>query len=221
MKQHPIDLLPQSVRDRDKVRQRRGRLVIAGVAMSGVLVLMTTLANVQAARARMRGEQMENRATAVLALEAHAIELRARLVELEAIILEYETTASSLNVGDVLSTVVNLLPSSVTLDHLLMTSGRRRGSRTSRSRGEAPHQGPAPRMLTGEIGGFAANDKDIAELVERLAGHGALDNVNLDFSRSRIVRELTAREFRLSFTIDLELPWEVHSTPLVQAESIR
>jgi hypothetical protein len=66
-----------------------------------------------------------------------------------------------------------------------------------------------PRVLTGEISGFAANDQHIAELVSALESTAPFQNVSLDFSRSRRVNDRDAREFRLSFRIDLDDTYQV------------
>ena len=47
----------------------------------------------------------------------------------------------------------------------------------------------------------------IAEFVSNLEGVDPFSDVSLDFSRTRSVRGFTAREFRLSFRIDLEVKY--------------
>jgi hypothetical protein len=71
-----------------------------------------------------------------------------------------------------------------------------------------------------EISGFAPMDEDIAEYVGRLSDTGFAREVSLDFSRGRYVRDRPAREFRLSFRMDLEATYDValvDPTPLASA----
>ena len=64
-------------------------------------------------------------------------------------------------------------------------------------------------MLTGELRGVAATDDDVAEIVARMQAHTLIEHVSLDFSRSRAVRGRGAREFRISFGINLDVPYRV------------
>ena len=66
-----------------------------------------------------------------------------------------------------------------------------------------------PRELNGELSGFAINDQDVAQLVANIEDLALFDDVNLDFSRTRSVRGRNAREFRVSFSADLDFRYEV------------
>ena len=90
----------------------------------------------------------------------------------------------------------------------------------TRSRGRELVEGPPPRVLVAEVAGFAASDADIAELVERLSNRAPFAAVNLDFSRTRGLRGRSAREFRLSFKIDLEKPYTFVSAPIAGHEAM-
>jgi len=113
-------------------------------------------------------------------------------------------------ISAVMATVVNALPASVTLEQIDIDAGTRAGGRSPRARTTSEKKAAAPpRILTCEISGFASSDGHIAELVNRLEATPPFRNVNLDFTRTRKVNDLDAREFRLSFKIDLNGRYEV------------
>ena len=70
-------------------------------------------------------------------------------------------------------------------------------------------QGAVPRVLTGELSGFAATDQDVAQLVANLEHVGVFEQVSLDFSRTRSVRGHNAREFRISLRSDLDVRYDL------------
>ncbi len=73
------------------------------------------------------------------------------------------------------------------------------------------------RSLAGTVAGFAATDQEIADLVAAIGAIPPFRDVSLDFSRTRSVRDKPAREFRLSFWIDLDRPYEVVDMPKTAA----
>jgi len=109
----------------------------------------------------------------------------------------------------VMATVINNLPESLTLDQFNIDAGARSNGHLPRAKGLETKDETPPRILSAEISGFAATDQEIAELVGRLDGTSPFRDVNLDFSRTRSVNGHDAREFRLSFKIDLDARYEV------------
>ena len=81
--------------------------------------------------------------------------------------------AVPLQLSQVLATVINQLPDSVTLDRIDMDAQIRRGGRSPRSKTSDKSEQGISRTLNGEVAGFAASDEDVAELVARLASAGA------------------------------------------------
>ena len=55
-----------------------------------------------------------------------------------------------------------------------------------------------------------ASDGDIATLVQLIGSRDPFAEVNLDYSRSRSVRDRPARDFRLSFVVDMDHAFEVN-----------
>ena len=175
-----------------------------------VLVALTaTHARFRLSHAHEQLHVAEQQASLVVADEAQASRLRAQLRETRQFIERYERTALPLDMSRVLATVVNDLPVNVTLDRIDLVAGVRRTGRSARSRGADDETGPRPRVLNGELRGFAATDADVAEIVARMESRALYEHVSLDFSRTRVVRERGAREFRISFLIDLDVPYRV------------
>ena len=112
-------------------------------------------------------------------------------------------------ISAVRATVINHLPERVTLDQFDIDAGARAMTHSPRATGVETKEDSPPRGLHGEVSGFASSDQQIAELVSRLTDVPLFRDVNLDFSRTRDVNKRDAREFRLSFKIDLDAIYAV------------
>jgi hypothetical protein len=185
--QHSIDLLPDSLRAKSQAGMRAGRM-IAG-AMIAIAVLVVTAGHSLVALVQAQEEMFESSTDAeeIFAAEARIHELRAALKRTQAYMDSYNRIAFPVNVD----------------------AGARLASRSPRSRGVEPSESAAARVLQGEVSGFAARDSQIAELVTRLSQTPPFRDVTLDFSRTRDVHGRDAREFRLSFRIDLDAMFSV------------
>jgi hypothetical protein len=204
MTQHKLNLLPTSVRLRNQAGMRAGRYAtILTVAVAAVVVLATH-SRFQLDRAEKRCTAAETEADYVLQTEAKLSELRRVLDEGNEYIARYHRIAPPLDVSRVLATLFDRLPASVSLDRLDIDAGVRHTPRTARSRASTTATELPSRVLSAEIAGFAPSDEEIAELVAALENTLPFEDVSLDFSRTRAVRGHVAREFRLSFRIDLE-----------------
>jgi len=213
MKQHALDLLPAAIRARGQAGLRRGRIIVAGVISVLGLVITTSHSRYMLNAARVALYETQMHANQVVETERTADELRRVLDESNAYIRQYERTAYPLDVGAVIATVVQYLPPSVTLDRIDVDAGQRQmssGPRAKPREREKDSKPDAPaRVLVCELAGFAASDREIAEFVSRLGSTPPFRNASLDFSRTRDVRGLPAREFRISFNIDLDARYEV------------
>ncbi len=209
MTQHVIDLLPDAIRARSQAGIVAGRYVVALLLAVVLLGLAATHSRLMLDLARQRLRVAEDQADIVLSAEAKATRLRETLNDTSEFIRRYELIAMPIEISRVLATLTNLLPESAALDRLDLKAGPPNGARSARGRGKRKTDGPAPRSLTGEINGFALTDMEVAELVTRIEDVGLFDQVSLDFSRSRTVRGLKARGFRISFRADLDVNFEV------------
>jgi len=100
------------------------------------------------------------------------------------------------------STITNMLPESMTLEDISLDIVQ-----TEDGKG-----------ISGRLAGFAATDEMIASLVSTLQTQAPFGSVSMDYSKSRTVRGMRAREFRVSFLIDLESQWEVSRLIVVGGE---
>lgn len=216
MTQQQINLLPESIRQRCEAGAKTGRLITALVCGVLLVVVLATHARFQLERVRASYRAAEEAAAEAHSAEQQYAVLSAELDTLEKHIRAYERLALPLNISSVLATIINELPGSVTLESFALEAGERRTVRVSRNASEDTDE--VPRVIVGELSGFAVSDHEIAELVSRLGEVPAFESVTMDFSRTRQVRENPAREFRLSFRIDLNVPYIVES-PSVEAHA--
>jgi hypothetical protein len=210
-RQHSIDLMPASIRARGQAGLRIGQFTAFAVISMTATIAVATHSKIALSTAQERLFDASSKAEQVFATEAREAELRHELDAIQGFTRLYERLAFPLSVSDVLATVVNSLPESVTLDQIDLDAGSRVIGRTPRSRGVEKNStdDTSPRMLTAEVSGFAENDQQIAELVNRLEAMQPFEGVSLDFSRGRRVNDRDAREFRLSFRISLDNTYRV------------
>ena len=212
-RQHSIDLMPDDIRARGQAGLRMGQFTAFAVVSMTAVIAVATHSKIALSTAQERLFETAGQAEQVFATEARAAELRHELESIQSYTRVYERLSFPLEVGDVLATVVNMLPESVSLDEIDLDAGERVLGHTARSRGLDKSDVAPPRMLTGEISGFALNDQDIAELVSMLESSPPFEHVSLDFSRGRRVNDHDAREFRLSFRIGLDDSYRVTHVP--------
>jgi len=208
MRQHSIDLLPESVRLRAEVGMRAGRFIAGTVAALGALVIVATHSLLTLTSAQDQLFDTSSQAEHVFITEAKAAELRRVMKQSQEYSDLYRRLSFPVDVSAVMATVINAMPDSVTLDQLDLDAGAKQMALTSRTKHEDTKTA-APRVLIGEVSGFAANDLQIAQLVSALEQAAPFKDVSLDFSRTRRVNDRDAREFRLSFRIDLDAPYAV------------
>jgi hypothetical protein len=205
--QPSINLLPEGVRARQAAGIRAGRMIGGAILSALVVVVLAGHSHVELTRARENLHRAEERAKLVRSAEARAEELVAAVALERRYIEEYRRIALPLEVSSLVATLVNEMPASVTLDRLDLDASPRRPARMPRARTSAEtHE--SQRFLVGELAGFALSDEEIALLVRRLSETKPFRDVNLDFSRTRAVRGRTAREFRVSFRVDMDAAYE-------------
>jgi hypothetical protein len=144
----------------------------------------------------------QSRANSALELEVDATSLELKKARLESFIDRYNNEKITFAMGDIVSTITNMLPESMTLEDISLDIVQ-----TEDGRG-----------ISGRLAGFAATDEMIASLVSTLQTQTPFGAVSMDYSKSRTVRGMRAREFRVSFLIDLESQWEVSRMVVVGGE---
>jgi hypothetical protein len=211
--QHSIDLLPDSIRARGQAGLRTGRFIIGACCASVLVIGLAVHSLVTLVRAQEELFTAAIQTEKAFEAEARILELRSSLKRNQTFIDLYERIAAPVNVSAIMATVINNLPEHVTLDQFDLDAGARAISRSPRAKGVESKDSIPPRILHGEISGFAATDHQIAELVTRLNQTPPFRDVNLDFSRTRDVNGSDAREFRLSFKIDFDAAYDVAYVP--------
>ncbi len=209
MKQHMIDLMPADLRQQCQAGARKGQTLVAFTLAGAALVALVTHSTLERNSKRQELSDAKAHAAQVLKLDKQKVENQRALFDDQQALQLYERIAHPLPVGSVIASVVNELPESVSLDSIELDAGARRRSTSARNARHQKDTGPVPRRLTCELAGFAVSDTDIAELVERLQGLPPLQKVSIDFTRTRMVRGKLAREFRLSFMVDLDMNYDV------------
>jgi hypothetical protein len=207
MKQHLVDLLPDSIRTRGESGMVIGRYVSIGVIVVVVLAALSTHAHFRLERVETAYKAAKEKSELVLTVEAEAKRLRASLSELEESIRQYDRVAPSLRFTDLQLLVISQLPPSVTLESMDFVVNQTQQMFDPRLKGSADAK--PRREIRAELGGFARSTSDVGELVERLQARQPFRAVNIDSTRSRIVRERNVSEFRVSFRVDLERLYDV------------
>ena len=144
----------------------------------------------------------QSRANSALELEVDATSLELRKAKLESFINRYNNEKITFAMGDLVATITNLLPTSMTIEDLSLDIV----------------QTEEGKRISGRLAGFASSDESIASLVSSLHEKKPFSEVSMDFSKSRTVRGKRAREFRVSFLINLENDWELSQMVVVGGE---
>jgi Tfp pilus assembly protein PilN len=206
MSQPPIDLMPEWIRTRGQAHVVIVRYAASLVAALFMLFLPATHSRLllrSAERDRVDARECE---WLVRQAEQRGAELAAQLEARRARKDRYQQVALPLEISRVLATVVNEMPGSAALDRVDVRVSSRQPPRGGRRRPGGPGTG---RRLLGELSGYARTDREIADFVASLEGLSLCEHVALDFTRSRTVADQPAREFRISFSVDLERKFEV------------
>lgn len=212
MKQHQINLITPDMLDRIRAGRRTRRIAGICVAMIGCMIVTATHARVKMERAATQHEITTIRADRALELERSLADVDARMDDVRSFMDEYREVALPLETTRLIATLTRSLPPSITLLELDLDYD---DGLNARGRIEGEPRGP--RQLMGELAGIASNDADIATLVQLIGAREPFAEVNLDYSRSRTVRARPARDFRLSFIVDMDHAFEVEPTVTVDA----
>lgn len=216
MRQHDLDLLPESMRVKSQQRAAARRNVTMALSAAAAMVLLTTHARVVRGSAEHELRLLRNE---VKVLERHEREVQRLEAELDLVrrrASRQRVVETPLPISRIIAQVVQAMPDSLTLDRLDVNAEQVRRQRTGGGVGTSGAKGvvdAGPRVLVAEVAGFARDDLDIARFVSNLDGTEPFAEVSLDYSRQRQVREVPAREFRLSFSIDFDAPWTLQDDP--------
>ena len=192
MSKQSINLITPEIVQRTRAGIRTGRFILAGFVLVACMVLTATHSSL-----RLDGIQEEHAATSARAalaldLDQTARSLQAEHDRLQTFMEDYHDVAIPLDVTRVIATLVKSLPESVTIVNFDLGYADAGASQAS-----------STRHLFGSVGGIAASDSDVAALVHGLGLRPPFHAVQLEYSRSRALRGQSAREFSVSFNVDL------------------
>ncbi len=197
-----MNLLPDQYIERSKNKARSNRVAVAIIITLCAVAAVATHSRLSMNAAVEHLIVMQTRANSALELEIDASSLELKKARLESFIDRYDKEKITFAMGDIVSTITNMLPESMTLEDISLDIVQ-----TEDGKG-----------ISGRLAGFAATDEMIASLVSTLQTQAPFGSVSMDYSKSRTVRGMRAREFRVSFLIDLESQWEVSRLIVVGGE---
>jgi len=202
-----INLLPSSFRQAPRPMGAGRRYAIAVTISTAAVVLAWLYTGLEVSMARSQYAAACEQANATPPTKTKATELRHEIAQTEKALARYRRFASPLTVSDVIATAVNRIPAGVRLDRMDVFAGPLRSTRTHRGERKLSADAIPPRELRAELSGLAEDPMVIDELARRLRRHEPFADVKTTFGRGSS-RE-TGRRFRLSFRIDLDVPYEV------------
>ena len=195
-----MNLLPENYVKRSQKRARSSRLAILIIASLITLVAFSTHSRIAVNQSSEQLLIRQAHANEAIKLEVDATDLELEKAQLKSFITKYQAQDTLLDFGDVIATITNLLPESLTLEEFTLDfvlSEEEKG-------------------ISGRLAGFALSDEVIANVVEEMQNRHPFSSVRMDFSRSRIVRKKQARGFSISFFIDLSVPFEISQEILIR-----
>ncbi|MCH8822469.1 MAG: PilN domain-containing protein [Planctomycetes bacterium] len=187
--QHPINLLPEHLVASNHAATICKRYIIACAVVIAMFVISIAHAQLSIVRAKNDLELARNQANDALAIRNRAGQQSAELSTLNNLLLSQSNEAFHMQSTLILASLINNMPESVTLDDLILSTNQaEHGSRT----------------LQAKLRGFAATDADVSQFAVNLEDSTFYNNINLDYTSSRIVRSRPARDFQISFHINLD-----------------
>jgi hypothetical protein len=188
-----MNLLPERYVERSLNSARSSRVAIVIIATLVVVVAVATHSRLAKNAAVERLVISQSKANSALKLEVDATSLQIRKTKLAHFIERYDNSTNVFPMGGLVATISNLIPESMTLEELTLDIVQ-----TENGKG-----------ISGRLSGFATSDDLIAGVVSSLQNHAPFGSVRMDFSRSRTIRGLRARGFRISFLIELDQTWKM------------
>ena len=197
-----MNLLPEQYVERSQNKARGNRVAIAIIMTLCAVAVIATHSRLSMNAAVEHLLVVQSRANSALELEVDATSLELQKARLESFIDRYNKEKNVFAMGDIVATITNILPDSMTLEDISLDIV----------------QTEVGRGISGRLAGFASTDETIASLVSTLQTQEPFSSVSMDYSKSRNIRGKRAREFRVSFLIDLESDWVVSRMVVVGGE---
>lgn len=199
-----IDLIPQSCRVALGRRARVRRWIGAyALGIGAVIAAYASTAASEGVRAREL-DALRREVRLKWEQNEEAQKLWKQIQELEDTIARYERLAWPVRVTDVIASIAEQLPESISLTSLTLTPRQESTATAGRGRGKDKKNEPQSRtILAIEVEGLAPTDLELSHFVSGIEAHPVFRNVVLDFARSRSVDGVDARSFRVTCEVDL------------------
>ncbi len=197
-----MNLLPASIRQDVQRAEDSQRIIVVGLISASLLVGAWIHGGIRASDAENRRTLAREKAEEVLEAERKTILLDAQLTMISDEIHAYRAIQIPFNISSLLATVVDEMPESVTLSRIDLDASSLIGSPVRSGKGNELTAPPA--RLRGELEGVAANDIDVANLVESLRSRNPIGGVEVETSRHVEIEGQPARAFQIGFVINLE-----------------
>lgn len=216
-----VNFLPASYVQRQAQRRRSCRQAVLVAAATLCLIGWWVGQRGQTAMLRQQAEAIEARASAA----------RAQMTELAALEMEHRRLVRQVNLQrelaqpvnhtQVLATMAELLPRSVTLLELSMHTRRpapepRRTPEEAKKRAEGKKKAERksePDRIEMELVAVAPDNMTVAQVIGELDAHPLFDDVMLRHSREIETQGVRGRHFRLLMTVDLSRQYRPKPSP--------
>jgi hypothetical protein len=207
MSNRSFELLPQATTSRVS-RGRSTRSIYR--AASGLFA--ATLAMYVGARwldvhSTVLYEGAQQSGAPVVAIEQELTQLANEQSDIQAKLDVQRKIGVPIPASGVVQAIASSLPRGALLERIGLEYANVQG--TNRKVRRSGKENDAPRELRGEISGIAADESDVGAIVDALGGLAPVSKVSLESSRSREFLGRNAREFRVTFTVDLDRRWKL------------
>lgn len=194
-----IDLTPDSCKRRLGRRRQIQMWISCYVATIAGLVGATAILSLAEQRAQSQVDYLLEQVQLDADQQRQASALLADIDHFEKRIARHGRLAWPFTIGDVIASIGDVAPDSITLTSLAITP-RTDASRAGRARGA----GAAYKVMYIELAGIAPDDLDIAAFVAGLQEHALFSTITVDYARKAQLSGDSAREFGLTCAIALD-----------------
>ncbi len=207
MNDRSFDLLPAAIAQRVACR-RASRTVFASSIALGLIAIGTFVSSQWIDGQSMRTlEGAQSLGAPVVAIEAEIAQLHNERSAIEEQLNTQRDIGVSIPACGIVRAIQLSLPQGALLERIDLEFANIQGS--NRKVRRATKETDAARALHGEIAGIATDEADVGALVDALAALAPMQRVSLESSRSREFLGRSAREFRVTFTVDLDRRWKL------------
>ena len=208
MKHRTFHLLPEPILARVRTQRASRRVVGISASIAIVTVGLVAFATWVEARSRSILAAAQREGAPVIAIEQEIEAYRQTELQLLAALERQRTVGNSIPAHGVIKAVAGSLPSGAVVKRLMIRYDNVQGS-NKRVRRNAKEVETPPRMLVCELEGIALDDAGVNAIVQGLERLESLSKVTLESSRSYLFRGKSAREYKVTFSADLERRWRL------------